>query len=162
MAPPLFPVPPTVFASEPEFKDFRAGDTLHPNGDVVLRTAPLNHPNGATGYRVDWHGKSICYVTDCEHDGVRRDPGVVELIRGADIFIYDCTYTDEEYPTYVGWGHSTWQEGMRLADAAGAKTLVLFHHDPSHADGTMDTIAAAAAAARPGTLAAREGAILRP
>jgi phosphoribosyl 1,2-cyclic phosphodiesterase len=160
MAPPLFPVPPTVFASEPEFKDFRAGQTLYPLPGVTLKTAPLNHPNGATGYRIEWNGKAICYVTDCEHDGKGRDPVVVDLIRGADIFIYDCSYTDEEYPTYAGWGHSTWQEGARLADAAGVKQFVLFHHDPSHTDAVMDQIAAAAAAARPGTVAAQEGMIL--
>jgi phosphoribosyl 1,2-cyclic phosphodiesterase len=162
MAPPLFPVPPAVFASEPEFMDFHAGETLQPMAGVTLRTAPLNHPNGATGYRVEWQGKSICYVTDCEHDGKRQDPVVVDLIRGADIFIYDTSYTDEEYPTYAGWGHSTWQEGVRLAEAAGVKQLVLFHHDPSHTDAMMDKISQDAAAARPGTIAAREGMILSP
>ena len=53
---------------------------------VTMKTAPLNHPNGATGYRVEWQGKSICYVTDCEHNGKGPDPVVVDLIRGADIF----------------------------------------------------------------------------
>jgi phosphoribosyl 1,2-cyclic phosphodiesterase len=162
MAPPLFPVPPAVFVSEPEFKDFNAGDTLQPMDGITLRTAPLNHPNGATGYRVEWQGKSICYVTDCEHNGKGPDPVVVDLIRGTDIFIYDTSYTDEEYPIYTGWGHSTWQEGVRLADAAQVKTLVLFHHDPSHTDAVMDKISAAAVDARPGTVTAREGMILKP
>ncbi len=162
MAPPLFPVPPTVFVSEPEFNDFRAGDTLTPSAGVTLKTAPLNHPNGATGYRVEFGGKSICYVTDNEHTPGKPDPGLIDLIRGTDIFIYDCSYTDAEFPTYEGWGHSTWEEGARLADAAGAKQLVLFHHDPSHNDAAMDRINAAAMAARPGTVTAREGMILRP
>ncbi|HVO01123.1 MAG TPA: MBL fold metallo-hydrolase [Candidatus Cybelea sp.] len=162
MAPPLFPVPPAVFASEPEVHDFRAGETLRPVDGVVLKTTPLNHPNGATGYRVEYEGKSVCYVTDCEHNGKGPEPAVVELIKGADVFIYDTSYTDEEYPIFKGWGHSTWQEGVRLADAAGVKTLVLFHHDPSHTDAAMDRIAEAAAAARPGTIAAREGMIIEP
>jgi phosphoribosyl 1,2-cyclic phosphodiesterase len=162
MAPPLFPVPPAVFTSEPEMRDFLAGETLHPHPGITIRTSPLNHPNGATGYRVEWQGKSICYVTDCEHTGAGRDAAVVELIRGSDIFIYDCSYTDEEYPNFAGWGHSTWQEGARLADAAGVKTFVMFHHDPSHTDVAMDQISSAAAAARPGTIAACEGMVLRP
>ena len=74
--------------------------------------------------------------------------------------IYDCTYTDEEYPAHRDWGHSTWQEGVRLADAARVKTLVLFHHDPEHDDAFMDQIAADADRARPGTLVAREGMVL--
>jgi phosphoribosyl 1,2-cyclic phosphodiesterase len=161
MAPPLFPVPPAVFISEPEFKDFSAGETLQPMDGITLKTAPLNHPNGATGYRVEWQGKSICYVTDCEHTGKGPDPVVVDLVRDSDIFIYDTSYTDEEYPIYSGWGHSTWQEGVRLADAAKVKTLVLFHHDPSHTDVVMDKITAEAVAVRPGTVTAREGMVLK-
>ncbi len=76
--------------------------------------------------------------------------------------IYDSTYTDAEYPTYRGWGHSTWQAGVRLANAAKVKQLVIFHHDPSHDDAFMDKVAADAAALRPGTVVAREGLVLRP
>ncbi|MGE0425403.1 MAG: MBL fold metallo-hydrolase [Reyranellaceae bacterium] len=155
MAAPLYPVSLDVFLAKIEFHDFACGDTLTPIPDVTLRTAPLNHPNGATGYRIEHGGRSICYITDTEHRPGEHDRNIVDLCRGADIMIYDSTYTDEEYPRYKGWGHSTWQEGMRIADVADVGTLVIFHHDPSHDDDTMDRIAAAAAAARPGT--ARSG-----
>lgn len=157
MVEPLFPVPLDVFASKPDYHDFEAGDTLHPRDNVVVRTTPLNHPNGATGYRIDYAGKSLCYITDCEHEPNEPDPLILDLIQDADYVIYDATYTDEEYPKFEGWGHSTWQEGVRLCDAAKVKTLVIFHHDPSHDDAFMDRVAADAAAARPGTLVAREG-----
>jgi phosphoribosyl 1,2-cyclic phosphodiesterase len=78
------------------------------------------------------------------------------------VMIYDASYTDAEFPTHKDWGHSTWQEGVRLADAADVKTLVIFHHDPGHDDDFMDKVAAEAAAARPGTLVAQEGLVLRP
>lgn len=162
MAAPLFPVPPEIFAAQTSFLDFRAGESFEPRPGIRLVTAPLNHPNHATGYRIEFAGKSICYVTDTEHKPGQPDPHVLGLIRDADIVVYDATYTDEEFPCYVGWGHSTWQEGVRLADAAGAKRLVIFHHDPSHDDDAMDRIAAAAEKARPGTLVAREGLTLRP
>ena len=84
------------------------------------------------------------------------------LVAGADLMIYDGMYTDEEYPRFKGFGHSTWQEGVRVADAAGVKQLVIFHHDPSHDDDFMDEVARAADAMRPGTLVAREGLTLRP
>jgi phosphoribosyl 1,2-cyclic phosphodiesterase len=157
MVEPLFPVPLDVFASKPDYHDFEAGDTLHPRDGVVIRTTPLNHPNGATGYRIDYAGKSLCYITDCEHEPNEPDPLILDLIEGADYMIYDSTYTDEEYPKFEGWGHSTWQEGVRLSDVAKVKTLVIFHHDPSHDDAFMDRIANDAAAVRPGTLVAREG-----
>jgi phosphoribosyl 1,2-cyclic phosphodiesterase len=162
MAPPLFPVPIEIFTAEASYHDFAAGDTLSPRPGVRIRTAPLNHPNRATGYRIEFGGKSICYVTDTEHIPGKPDQNVIDLARDTDIFIYDSTYTDEEFPRFVTWGHSTWQEGVRLADAANAKTLVIFHHDPSHDDAFMDDVAAAAEQSRPGTIVAREGQILTP
>ncbi len=170
MAAPLYPVTLDIFAAKIEFRDFVCGDTLRPAAGITVRTTALNHPNGATGYRVEHAGKSICYITDTEHRRGERDANIVELCRGADIMIYDSSYTDEEYSRYRGWGHSTWQEGMRIADAADIATLVIFHHDPSHDDDMMDRIVAEATAARPGTtpaglpriVAAREGMTLAP
>jgi phosphoribosyl 1,2-cyclic phosphodiesterase len=127
-----------------------------------VRTAVLNHPNGATGYRIEHAGRSLCYVTDTEHVPGRLDPNVVELARGADLLVYDCTYTDAEYPRYAGWGHSTWEEGVRLCEAAGVRRLAIFHHDPARDDAAMDEIAAAAEERRPGTIVAMEGMTLNP
>ncbi|MCK6452555.1 MAG: MBL fold metallo-hydrolase [Alphaproteobacteria bacterium] len=162
MIAPLFPAPVEVFQADISYHDFNAGETLHPKRGVALRTAALNHPNNATGYRVEYGGKSICYITDTEHYVDRIDERVVDLVRGADLMIYDGTYTDQEYPRFKGWGHSTWQQGIAVANAAGVKTYVIFHHDPSHDDAFMDKIQAEAEAARPGTLVAREGMTLSP
>jgi len=162
MAPPLFPVPITIFTAETTYHDFTVGETLAPRANVKVRTAKLNHPNRATGYRIEFGGRSICYVTDTEHKPGKPDRNILDLVRDTDIFIYDSTYTDEEFPRFVTWGHSTWEEGIRLADAAGVKKFVVFHHDPSHDDATMDRIAAAAERTRPGSVVAREGMILRP
>lgn len=162
MSPPLFPVPIDMYKAEVEFVDFTIGDRLEPKPGLVIETRPLRHPGGACGYRLSWAGRTVAYVTDTEHpaDG-GIDPDVLALMDGADIAIYDATYTDDEYETYRGWGHSTWREGVRVADAAEVDTLVLFHHDPGHDDDAMDRIAADADAARPGTLVARDGMVLR-
>ena len=162
MAPPLFPVPPEIFAGKISFHDFRAGAELHPRPGVILRTAPLKHPNGATGYRIEYDGRAICYVTDTEHTEGELDRDILALIRDADMMIYDASYTDEEYPKYRNWGHSTWQEGSRLCEEAGVKRLVIFHHDPTHDDDFMDVVADKAEAARSGTLVAYEGMVLTP
>ena len=162
MLAPLFPAPIEVFQSAISYHDFTAGETLKPQPGITLRTTPLNHPNNATGYRIDFAGKSICYVTDTEHVGDEVDLHIVDLARGADIMIYDATYTDEEYPKFKGWGHSTWQVGARLSDLAGVKTFVVFHHDPNHDDAFMDKVAHEVEAARPGSLVAREGLTLKP
>jgi phosphoribosyl 1,2-cyclic phosphodiesterase len=162
MVAPLFPVPIDIFAAKTTYNDFTVGETLTPQPGIALRTARLNHPNGATGYRIEFGGNSICYVTDTEHVAGALDANIVALAKDADILIYDSTYTDAEYPRYKGWGHSTWSEGLRLADAARAKTFVAFHHDPSHKDNFLDGLARDLAAARPGSLVAREGMTLQP
>jgi phosphoribosyl 1,2-cyclic phosphodiesterase len=158
MSPPLFPVPPAVFAANIAFQDFRAGETFSLGDDVTVRTAPLPHPNRATGYRIVFGDRSVCYITDLEHEPGDLDEDVLGLIAGADLVIYDSTYTDAEFPAHVGWGHSTWQQGVRLCEAAGAHRLAIFHHDPSHDDAFMDRVAEQAARMRPGTIVAREGA----
>lgn len=165
MMAPLFPVPPEVFKANIEYRDFRAGEPLElaPGSGIAVRTAVLNHPDGATGYRIEYAGKSVCYVTDTEHVPGAPDRNVLGLIEGADIVIYDCMYTDEEYAnSYVGWGHSTWQEAVRLCKPAGVKQLVVFHHDPDHDDDRMDAIGREVQAAMPGAILAREGLVLRP
>ena len=160
MKEPLFPVPPDVFAADIDYVNFRAGQTLEVEGGLTLRTAPLNHPNGATGYRMEYGGKAICYITDTEHTPGERDQTIVDLVRGADAMIYDSSFTDEEYPNFVGWGHSTWQEAVRLGEAAGVGQVIIFHHDPAHDDAFMDRVAEEAEAMRPGTLVAREGMVI--
>lgn len=162
MVAPLFPVPIDIFAAATSFNDFSAGEILRPHDGLTLRTARLNHPNDATGYRVDYEGKSICYVTDTEHAGDQLDANIMGLVEGADLLIYDSTYTEEEYTRHTGWGHSTWNQGIRLADAAKVKTFVAFHHDPSHDDDFMDRLASELDKARPGSQVAREGMTLTP
>ena len=162
MMAPLFPVPPEIFQADVFYNDFHHGAALTPGPGVSVRTGSLNHPNRATGYRVEFDGRAICYITDTEHFDDKLDRDIIDLIAGADLVIYDSTYTEAEYPKFKGYGHSTWQEGLRLVEAAGAKTLVIFHHDPSHDDDFMDVVAREAQAARSGTVVAREGMTLRP
>jgi phosphoribosyl 1,2-cyclic phosphodiesterase len=113
------------------------------------------------GYRVNWRGLSIAFITDTEHFPDRLDENVLHLARQADILIIDATYTDAEYyekdNSKIGWGHSTWQEAVKVAKAAGVKQLILFHHDPSHTDDDLDAIAQEAVLQFPATIVAREG-----
>jgi phosphoribosyl 1,2-cyclic phosphodiesterase len=162
MMSPLFPVPPEVFRSQLEYRDFTAGDTLDKANGVRVRTAPLNHPDGATGYRVEYDGRSVCYVSDTEHVPGALDRNILGLIAGADIVVYDCMYTDDEYRRFVGWGHSTWQEGIRLCKEAKVKRMVVFHHEPDHDDDMLDGIAREVEKALPGSVVAYEGLVLEP
>ncbi|MBT4739169.1 MAG: MBL fold metallo-hydrolase [Rhodospirillaceae bacterium] len=162
MANPTFPVPLEALQAELDFVDFHAGENWELYPGINLITKPLNHPNGATGYRIEHDGKSICYVTDTEHIIGKPDETVLALIEGADLVIYDSTYTDEEFPEKIGWGHSTWEEGIRLCKVAGVKQLAIFHHDPDHNDDFMRDIEHKAREMWDGALVAREHMILTP
>ncbi len=154
---PLMPDVDAAFRAQIEFRDFAAGDDLALRPALKVRTVALRHPGNATGYRIEWRGASLCYITDTEHPADGLDGTLRHFVAGADVMIYDASYTDAEYPSRVGWGHSTWEAGVRLADAAAVGQLVLFHHDPDHDDDTMDAIAAAVADRRPGSSVAKEG-----
>jgi phosphoribosyl 1,2-cyclic phosphodiesterase len=162
MGPPYFPLTPKYFRAEIEFRDFRPPDVLTPGPGIMVSTFPLNHPNGAVGYRVDFAGRSICYVTDTEHLPGQLDGAILAGISGADILIYDCSYTDEEYSCCVGYGHSTWQEGVKLCEEAGVEQLVLFHHSPGRDDAELRRIEREAQARFKGAVAARTGLTLAP
>jgi phosphoribosyl 1,2-cyclic phosphodiesterase len=161
---PNFPIPLQGMRSEMKFHNVRPGEVLHLD-DIKVETALLNHPSTATGYRVTWRERTAVYCTDTEHFPDRLDDNVLHLARGADYFIYDATYTDEEYhhpkTPKVGWGHSTWQVGVELAKAAGVRNLVIFHHDPSHDDDFLDDVEAKLQHVFPNGFLAREGMILK-
>jgi phosphoribosyl 1,2-cyclic phosphodiesterase len=158
MAHPTFPVPIEVMGAKLEFEDFHTGDTFKIGPHVTVKTAPLNHPDGAVGYRLEHQGRSLCYVTDTEHVPGKPDQNILGLIEGADLVIYDSTYTDKEFPSKVGWGHSTWEEGVRLCKAANVKALMIFHHDPDHEDIIMERIESEARFVWPNAMVARENA----
>lgn len=138
-----FPVTIREFAARVYFRDMRE-ETLR-FGNFEVQSMLLNHPGACLGYRVTHNGRSVCYVTDNEiypADDSFFDPEyeekLVNFAREADILITDCTYLDEEYPAKRGWGHSCAREVAALADKAGARSLHLFHHDPSQDDAAID------------------------
>jgi phosphoribosyl 1,2-cyclic phosphodiesterase len=161
MTGPTFPVPLETMRAELAFDDFEAGDSFRLTADVKVTTAALNHPNGATGYRIEHAGKSLCYVTDTEHVVGQPDQNVLGLIEGADCVVYDSTYTDEEFANHVGWGHSTWQEAVRLGMQASVKRLAIFHHDPEHDDAFMERVEMEARATWAAALVAREKVVIK-
>jgi phosphoribosyl 1,2-cyclic phosphodiesterase len=133
-SPPIFPVSlgqlPTRFIHH----GFRAGETLKFGDGAIVDTLPLNHPGGATGYRFRHRGRCVCYISDLEHTDPWPDPTLAEFVHDADLVIYDAMFSSAEYCSCVGWGHSTWEKGVELCEAAGVKALAIFHLYPGHKD----------------------------
>src|SRR5262245_12057075 len=117
-------------------------------GDILVETQYLNHTAPTIAYRISADGATLAYVTDHEPFWYSsgspllhpRDQRQIEFLRGADIVIHDAQYTNEEYPTKLGWGHSPADYVTDLAHAAGVSRLFLFHHDPLHDDDTIKRI----------------------
>ncbi len=164
---PSFPVHLSEMGATMTFRDLHEGEVVHvgPNRDVVVSNARGNHPNGVYAYRIDHDGKSVCYITDSEHYAI-VDPKLLKLAQGADVLIFDAMYTPEEYAgktgggPKTGWGHATYVAGCELAHAAGAKQLVLHHHDPNQTDAMVRDKETRARELFPNTIAAREGIVI--
>ena len=157
------PIPLKGMQADLQFYELEHGQKMMLH-DIEIETGSLNHPNTAMGYRVTWNGRSAVYCSDTEHFSDRLDEHVVHLARGADVLIYDAMYTDDEYHSSkspkVGWGHSTWQEAIKVAKAAGVKRVVIFHHEPAHGDDFLDRIGEKAKAVFPMAVMAIEGLVL--
>ena len=159
MTEPHFPVQLDDLSAQLTYREARPMQSFE-LGDVHVKVARLNHPGGVFAYRLDHEGTSIVYATDTEHYAC-VDPALKNLAQGADVLIYDAQYTEEEYQSKVGWGHSTYVAGAEVAKAAGVKRLVLFHHDPQRTDEGVVAIEKAAGALFSSTIAAREGLVIR-
>jgi phosphoribosyl 1,2-cyclic phosphodiesterase len=159
MSPPIFPVA-TSALNNTVFRRFRAGETITLECGLTLSTIRLNHPGNCCGYRIDHAGSAIAVITDHEHGNPETDEAVARFVTGTQVMIYDAMYLDAEYPRYVGWGHSTVEKAMELAERAGIATPVLFHHDPNRTDDALDRIRDAARARLPTAEVAREGLVI--
>jgi len=117
-------------------------------GPLRVDFTHLNHPGLAIGFRISAGGKSVAYCSDHESfsrmygsdAGAAEDRRITEFVRGVDLFISEAQYTDEEYTTKKGWGHSTFDDALRTAAEAQVRRLAIFHHDPAHDDAFMDRI----------------------
>jgi len=158
MADPSFPVPLSHLRSTLVFHPIERGDTIKLGKRTTVDTCELNHPGGSMSIRVNHRGKSFIQCSDVEHRSDEPDADLVAHCREADFLSYDSTYVEgPEFDAHVGWGHSTWQHGVKVADAAEVGTFIAFHHDPGHNDAFMDRIGKSLSAARSGSLVAQEG-----
>jgi phosphoribosyl 1,2-cyclic phosphodiesterase len=145
LSPPLFPVHlrdlPNITCHEVPQPPFTIGP-------FRIETALICHPNPTVGYRIEEQGRSLAYLPDhepalCGADGQWLGPEWTSghaLAAGADLLIHDAQFTDQEYACCVGWGHSAYRHAFEFAARVGAKEMVLFHHDPSHDDNTIERL----------------------
>jgi ribonuclease BN (tRNA processing enzyme) len=153
--PAVFPIPLRALASELKVMEIRPGERFEVDGFQV-ETLQLRHPGTTLAYRLtpSEGGASMAYVTDNElgPGGSYDVPAdwrarLAKFLGGVDLLIHDGMYSDELLANRAGWGHSSPAEAVALAAEAGAKRLVLFHHEPDHDDAAIDRLLSGARAA---------------
>ncbi|NTU82644.1 MAG: MBL fold metallo-hydrolase [Chloroflexales bacterium] len=173
---PLMPVSMEDLRAELHFHEIHEGLCFE-LGPVRVSTARANHPYRALAYRLETDDAALVFIPDTgpfhtvlfgderidwtgeptanSHDDLRElaemRQRIVELARDADWMLYDSQFTDAQYARFPHWGHSTASQAREIAEDAGVKELLLFHHDPHRADAELDRIVAEQRAlARPG------------
>lgn len=170
MRPPYFPIRPDQLEGTVRFQD--AGDDDFAVGEAKVRSRWIRHVGPTLGYRVDWQGASVAYLSDHGQGCGLNLPDdyvpdeVLELCDGVDLLIHDAQHTPEEFEQKRHWGHCTVDYAVHVAREAGSKTLAMFHHDPSHGDDEVDEMlrdAQEASARMNGAevIAAAEGMVVR-
>jgi phosphoribosyl 1,2-cyclic phosphodiesterase/CheY-like chemotaxis protein len=143
-----FPITPDEFGASIRYHDLLEG--TFEIDDIKVTTQYLNHPALTLGYRLEADGATVVY--SCDHEPFSRDVAEghrgffgldqqhANFIEGADLLIHDAQYTAAEYPSKVGWGHSSIEFVVKLAQHTKAKHVVLTHHDPLRTDEALDGI----------------------
>ena len=140
MRPPYFPVHYSELQADVQF--VAVTDTDFEIESAKVKVRPVPHVGPTVGYRVDWAGASVAYVSDHQApfglDTVAES--VLDLCDGVDLLIHDAQFTPEEFVAKSTWGHCTMEYALLVARECGARRLCLFHHDPAHTDADLDAL----------------------
>jgi phosphoribosyl 1,2-cyclic phosphodiesterase len=146
---PLSPVEVRELPCSVAFRD--APPTEWQLGGATIRAEAVTHRGPTLGYRITDGDTTVAYIPDHEPalgaplEGLEPDwISGYDLARDVDLLIHDCQYTDEEYPAHMGWGHSAMGDTLTFARRVQARRLLMFHHDPLHADGFLDDLSSSA------------------
>ncbi len=162
MRPPFFPVRACELPAQLTFSTLEPG--MHDIAGAKVTALHVPHTDTTFGYRIERDGFTVAYISDHQQplDPNHVDANVLELCADVDLLIHDAQYTAEEFAQKSTWGHCTVDYALTVAARSGARTLALFHHDPSHDDDHLDALLAAATVAGaalgiPSVISAHEG-----
>jgi phosphoribosyl 1,2-cyclic phosphodiesterase len=144
-SPPLFPLDLKDVPSQVTFHDVpREPWTL---GPFSLFACLVVHPGPTVGYRIEAGGATFAYIPDHEpalcgqlDELPRHWISGAAVAQDADLLLHDAQYFEDEYEARIGWGHSSVADAVAYSDAVAARRLLLFHHEPVHADASLDRL----------------------
>jgi phosphoribosyl 1,2-cyclic phosphodiesterase len=149
LSPPLFPLP---FETIPaQFSFHEVGDEPWEVGSLRVTAGIVKHPGPTVAYRLEEDGRSLAFVPDNEPaldvdvaSAPVDDLSGYAVASGVDVLLHDAQYTEEEYTTRKGWGHSSVPDFVKFVRRAAPRRVVMFHHDPSHSDDMLEVMRASA------------------
>lgn len=154
ITPPYFPLALKSSQANIFYYDIQK-DWQDETGNWQIKSFPLNHPGGSSGYRFEHNGYAIAYVTDTS---IIQMPEFYQWLEGLDLLIHDSMFNEQEVELYPSWGHSSVKQVTNLANFVNVKNLILYHHHPYHTDADIDQLAIQANSIFPGAVMAKEGA----
>jgi phosphoribosyl 1,2-cyclic phosphodiesterase len=146
LAPPLFPLLFDQIPARFHFHEVEEGKPWEIGG-VRVSAWPVTHPAPTVGYRLEENGCSLAFIPDNEPAlscdlavADRSEVSGLEVAHDVDVLLHDCQYTAGEYATRRGWGHTCVPDFVRFVELADPRRVIMFHHEPAHADEMLDTM----------------------
>lgn len=153
-----FPVRISQLGATLEYFDCKEGNVNIDGFEV--HSCRLNHPVACLAYKLVHNGKIFIYGGDHEpyynvyrtapHDSMDEDIleeldenaaqqnlKIVDFCKNADFVSWDAQYSEEEYQSKKGWGHSTYEANIDLAENASIRHILFTHHDPLNSDAIL-------------------------
>lgn len=155
LAQPFSPVGFETFRAKMRFTDVGSPGIVSIDGGITVRSIALSHPGGSLGYRVEYDGRSLCYLTDVELSDHREDERLLSFVQNTDLLIADASFMNGQ--TIKGWGHSSSEECAELARRAEVKRLALYHYNHLASDEEITRQERTALAIFADTLASADG-----
>jgi len=131
-------------------------NSLQISNEIKIEHTNHPHPNGATSYKIIIDDFSILYTTDCEHSGNHLNKNVVKIAKDVNILIHDAHFSKEDLSNHKGWGHSSWEDAVKLAKKSDANQLILYHFSPEYSDKIVSNIEMKAQRQFKNTIAAKQ------
>ena len=101
--------------------------------DLNIDSIDLNHPGNSSGYSIKSDNKKFCYLLDNEYEDVQEEK-LINFCDQSEAIIWDGMFLESELSDKKGWGHSSIEQGIALADKIDVKNFLISHHSPSRDD----------------------------
>ena len=159
MAPPYWPVALENAGASMYWHQVSSGNIVELPDQAIVRVLRANHPNSSVIYRLEKGDKHIVYGLDYELTLDCRSE-YEDFVKDCSLLIFDGMYTDEERPKYRGFGHSSWEQGIKIMETCNIQQLCISHHDWGRSDSELERIEQNAKRINSNCMFARENMII--